>query len=529
MDGKPLLHRLKFSPSIWGIILGGIYIAALWFSGGLYPKPAYGTLLTHIVLFFVLRVWWYFFFAQFILPVRKFKDRIKIYQRLIKKREGAALFIKNGKLIEAERESKKSGAGVIVLDSASAVVLKKTNQYTKTAGPGVLFTDDGETIAGIPVPLQKLKDTAGPKGDENPFAKKNPDDDIEHYTATQRRRYETSGWTRDAVEIVPNITVIFKIDADPAKGNQDGSRFGYAENAVRKAIWHTSVDQKSNKHIYWNQLPINLAADLWREYLAKYRFEELFKNDQEIKKTENPPQTKEPVPPPPAPPHYEYGWASILCDLLSNINRTLSKKIKEVEDRISPPIQDEEKSIDEPVTVVKKEPPTTETALQSITRFMAQRLKESSYNPVDRYGKVIEGAERKNCPEFHFLKERGIRILGVSVNNLRFNEELEKEMLNNWSSTWLNNAKDEKAYIEKQTQIRKTRGKEKALIEYTIALSKELAKETPKNKEYALKLLLRTTRREIIRDANLHKDAEDVIEQLTDLLHWVDKGGAPLG
>ena len=529
MGEKLQWKNLKFSSSFWGITLGGIYIAAMWFSGGLNRAPVilalYITL--HLIFFSILRSWWYYFFAQFILPVRTNADRKKIYQRLIQNTGGAALFIEDGKLIESEGESEKSGAGVIVLDSASAVVLKKTNQYTKTAGPGVLFTDKGETIAEAPVPLQKLRDTAGPKGDEDPFAPKSAHDDIESYTATQRRRYETSGLTRDAVEIVPNISITFKIDADPAKENEDGSRFGYNGDAVRKAIWHTTTNhQNDNKNIYWNQLPINLAADLWREYLGKYRFEELFKAEQKIKpeKKDNAQEKNAPPTPTSPPPHYEYQGEGILCEMLLDINAWLGKKLKDMDERISPPLQEEEKSIETPAGA-KKEAPTKETALQSITRYMSQRLKESTYTPIDRYGKPVTLKSKKpNSPEYHFLKERGIRVVGVSVNNLHFSDKLEKEMINGWSSTWVKNAKEDQSYVEKQTQIRKTRGKEKALIEYATALSENLEKENPREPEQALKLLLMATRKSIIQNPALHKETEKELEQLIDLMQWIDKG-----
>ena len=534
MGEKLQWKNLKFSSAFWGITLGGMYIAAMWFSGVLNENTnrLVFNIIVHISLFFAIRSAWYYFFAQFILPVRENADRKKIYKRLIENASGAALFIEDGKLIGKEGESQKSGAGVIVLDSASAVVMKKTEQYTKTAGPGVLFTEKGETIAEAPVPLQKLRDTAGPKGDEKPFAPKSEHPDIESYTATQRRRYETSGLTRDAIEIVPNINIVFKIDADPAKENEDGSRFGYAEDAVRKAIWHTTINrQENNKNIYWNQLPINLAADLWREYLGKYRFKELFKAEQEIHPEKKDPKQEEESTPTTAspPPHYEYQWEGILCEALLNINDWLGKKLNDMEERISPPLQDEERSIETPAGA-KKAAPTKETALQSITRYMAQRLKEPTYTPIDRYGKPVTlKGPKQNSPEYHFLKERGIRVIAVSVGNLRFSKELEEEMIDSWSSTWHKNAKEIKTYIEKQTLIRKTRGKEKALIEYTNALSKELAKENPRKQEEALKILLQTTRREIIRNHALHQEAEKEIEQLTDLLQWVDKGGQPLG
>ncbi len=581
-------NKQDLSSAIWGILLGGIYFAAMWSSGAYLQEPqiTYARLGTHLILaFFLFALWekqklksgfwitaclaiygvafwfagvknfstsslvlfiffqillfllvrsfWYYFFAQFILPVRSNAERKKIYERLIKKSTGAALFIEDGKLVGKEGESQKSGAGVIVLDSASAVVIRKNNQYTKAAGPGVLFTEKGETIAGAPVPLQTLKDTAGPRGEEDPFSPQEDSEGDSEYKARQRRRYETSGLTRDAVEIVPNITIIFKIDADPAQKDQDGSRFGYAEEPVRKAIWHTTINHKeSDQTLYWNQLPINLAADLWREYLAKFRFEELFKAEQEIIKIgldnesgNTPPQAPEM---PQAPPEYSYGIKGLQCDILQWLNQKLENWLSTIDERISPPMRAEEEPIEAPVET-KRESPTKETALKSITRFMADRLKKPYYIRLDRYGKLSMPPAIRPSPEYQFLKEHGIRVLSVSVNNLRFDKALEDNLISSWSNTWLKNAKAERSIIEDQIQVYKTRGKEKALRDYANALSKAIAKEKPRSQEHALQVLLRATRSEIIHNPPLHKEAEEDIQKITDLLSWINREGEPLG
>lgn len=532
---------LKLERLFWLISLGIFYLTSFWFAG-IQKLPRYWLVLLifiQILAFLIVRVLWYYFFAQFILPVRTNEERKKIYTRLIKKSTGAVLFIEDGKLVAKEGESEKSGDGVIVLDSASAVVIRKNNQYTKAAGPGVLFTEKGETIAGSPVPLQKLKDSFGPEENEDPFTPKSPDEDVETYTARQRRRYETSALTRDMIEVVPNINITFKIDADPAKEDEDGSRFGYAEDPVRKAIWHTTIDHKNgNKELYWNQLPIHLTADLWREYLGKYRFEELFKPDQDIvdiatlskvgseatavdEEKKNAESTASEI-------KYDYNLRGLLCDILRGLNNSLEKRLNAIAARISPPLQEEEKIIESAATA-EKEKPTQETALQSITRFMAQRLKNPYYMPIDRYGRVLESAKPRASREYHFLKERGIRVLGVGVNNLRFAQKLEDALLSSWHNTWLQNAKDEATFVKKQQQLYKTRGKEEALIEYADDLSQALENKNLRSPEQALKLLLRATRDKLVNNGGLHKDAEEEIQQLTDLITWINQGGEPLG
>ncbi|MBT3336410.1 MAG: hypothetical protein HN855_12505 [Anaerolineae bacterium] len=493
----------------------------------------WAVLLKDIFFFLIACIWWIFFFAQFILPVRTNADRRKIFNRLFVRlfsgTSGPALFIENGRLFESPGESKKSGAGVIVLDTASAVVLKKFNKFTKTVGPGVVFTKKGEHIAEKPVPLKTLVDTAGPNEKDDPFAPDTSYSDNDKYQEIQKRRFETSALTRDGIEIVPNISIAFRIDAKPASGKEDGSRFGYNEESVQKAIWHTSINSANNtESVRWNQLPINLAVDLWREYVGKYRFAELFQETQDIpdkgRKEILETLEGEVV----LPPHFEYGIRGIACDLLNDINSVLRFILKKVDDRISPPLQDEEKDIEEPVSSSEKKIASEkETALQSITRLMNERLKEAQYTPVNRYGKTEDHAE-KDSPEYKFLTlERGIRILSVSVNDLRFAPELEADLVDSWAATWLKNAKGEKVYIEKHHRIRETKGKEKALIEYALALSKDVIRKKNTAPHEALQVLIRSTRKELIRNPQLLKEAEKEINQLTDMIQWVDKGGKP--
>ena len=66
-----------------------------------------------------------YFFSQFVLPVQTPKNRQEIYSRVssFTGSRGPILFVKNGRVIQHEGETEKKGAGVIVLDTASAIVM----------------------------------------------------------------------------------------------------------------------------------------------------------------------------------------------------------------------------------------------------------------------------------------------------------------------------------------------------------------------------------------------------------------------
>ena len=527
---------------IVGILLGSTYLYSLWWFGASLGKGI--QVVFEIVFFFVGIAFWKFFFAQFILPVSTFEERKKIYQLLNKGAGGPAIFIENGKAVAGVGEKEKEGEGVILVDTASAVVLKKTTNFTRTAGPGVVFTEKGEHIAEE-VGLHKQSDSLGPRAEENPFISEEDAKNAEEYKSIQERRFETSALTRDGIEVVPNIDINFKIDADPAKDDEIGSRFGYDEEAVRKAVWHAGINPdisaSSRRHdVGWNQLPIYIVADLWREYLSKYKFKELFQNTQEIIDNDEACPEKELLEDSsasatikPAVPSTGIGvsWYKFLGDLYQDWADSLNKIF------IPKPVQqvgviENEDKEEEENSAKETSSPEKITALEVIVRMINQRMKEPCYEKVDAYGKVMK--EKEVSREYDFLRnERGIRVLNVSVHTLRFDKGVDEKLQEDWGANWHKFAKKEAGLIKKEEEIRKLRGKEKAHFEYAFALSRDVVNGKMKNKGEILDLLLRSTRKEMVRNNQLlalnekrkEEDNIDRIDDIEDLRQRVSKGG----
>lgn len=103
----------------------------------------------------------------------------------------------------------------------------------------------------------------------------------------ENRRRETSGLTRDGFEVVPVISIKFSVQK-PEPGGFDAnarvhSRYGFNVNAVEKAVTRRMVqagrDGSAVTHLPWNQLPAHLTINLWREYVRKFKFSELFTSE----------------------------------------------------------------------------------------------------------------------------------------------------------------------------------------------------------------------------------------------------------
>jgi regulator of protease activity HflC (stomatin/prohibitin superfamily) len=218
-------------------------------------------------------VFWLVFFAQFCLPVTTVTQRIKIIDRLFNYllgSHGPAIFISNGIVREKTGERLLKGPGVMWLDSSSAAMLGTSLKFTRTIGPGVHFINSGESIVAT-VDLRPMTQTLGPDDKDDPFKKFDETNDADK--AMKKRREDTFGITRNNIEVVPVISVTYRLDANANDGN---TRFGYNPKSVENFIRDCITQGANLKDPVWSELPAKMAVDIWREYLRKYKLEELF-------------------------------------------------------------------------------------------------------------------------------------------------------------------------------------------------------------------------------------------------------------
>jgi hypothetical protein len=488
------------------------------------------------------------FFAQFVLPVRTLHDRQKIFDRLLADLfggHGPAMFIRNGELVKREGEERKKGPGVLWLDSASAAVTRTPVKIKQTLGPGVHFIDNGEYIAGI-VDLHIQSQTLGPRETDDPFAEPGENMDDEEYDKVQDRRKTVSALTRDGIEVIPTITISFRLDTGFPKEGEPGSRFGFRtgvtkqakekeekdKEAIRQAILGEGINPNiisdaTRRRVAWNELPASLAVDVWREYASKFTLDELFKQEQLV---------LPPIPEPPLPTDEEIDPLSQpilitanqttlqdkLAIQLREVNVILSKTIR----RLETTSKENKANTPAPIDVLKspspeKREPVKKTALQVINDMVYARLKKPEVDILDDNG--VRGHGVIHSLEYQLLKSRGITVLSVSISNLRLNPGIEETIIDRWSASWHDNAKAESRQIERRQNIVKSSGQDKAIRQYADRLSNDLVRKKPFGVKDTLKTLLMRTRTIIINDDQLRKDMNNEQQDLEDILRWVEE------
>lgn len=225
-----------------------------------------------------------YFYSQFVLPVQTQQDRQEIFSRVngFTGSRGPILFVKNGRVIKHEGETDKKGPGVIVLDTASAVVMQTSTQVVGPTGPGIRFTKPPEKITrGEGVDLRAQWQFIGPLVSEQPFLNPAPASDPKKYH--ELRRHQTAGHTRDGFEIAPTISIKFRVKRPQEKTPSESgviSQYGYDAKAVLNAVTREVIelgtaDNKRNR-MEWHRLPAHLVVNLWREYVRKFKLEDLF-------------------------------------------------------------------------------------------------------------------------------------------------------------------------------------------------------------------------------------------------------------
>lgn len=227
----------------------------------------------------VAMLFWLFFFAQFTLPLSDNKKRFDAFARLLFYIVGVAgpvVRVENGKIKERKGETGRTGPGVVLMDTASAGMIRKPAEFKAAIGPGVTFTDYHESLAAT-VDLHKVKEATGPFEKEDPFALQQQDETDAAYQARQQRRFATQGLTGNGIEVVPRISIIVRLDNDL---NVGGTPFGFDPASVSKAIKNTPVDPQTNeasvRELKITTLPLQLAADIWKECISRSTLEELF-------------------------------------------------------------------------------------------------------------------------------------------------------------------------------------------------------------------------------------------------------------
>jgi regulator of protease activity HflC (stomatin/prohibitin superfamily) len=193
--------------------------------------------------------------SQFVLPVDTPEERRRVSEHFPASATGPAIFVRNGQLIAnvTEKAHANVAAGVILVDSVSAVVLRTDTRFTGAYGPGVIFTRRGEYIETTLDLRQQERWARGVKA-----------------------------FTRDGIQVGVDVRVTFILDSgerNPVRSGLSANAppFGFNPESAYKAVYGRAYRDRVSSE--WAELPALMASDIWRELLVQRDFESLFRSD----------------------------------------------------------------------------------------------------------------------------------------------------------------------------------------------------------------------------------------------------------
>jgi hypothetical protein len=314
-----------------------------------------------------------FVIAQFILPVRAWKDRRKAFYRLLmystRWTRGPAVFVHNGQLVKRIGEEDNTNPGVIVADMRSAVVVEQEYPYlgdpddayehpmmekensierygglwrtlrffnpkekesimARALGPGIQFTDWGEKVRmtldlrrqvrivlGEPIvtPDGKKIPQAGVKAFTRDgievgancytvFSLSDPPDiiPIGYWRGTDAKNLCELEFGETNETNLPVLKNVYPLDREDAEEihqavisalivqenhaatsvcPQDPYRYSFDKDRVFAAAYGQAYHASPNDKSQWHELPLVIAADIFRNLLEKYNFDYLYSVD----------------------------------------------------------------------------------------------------------------------------------------------------------------------------------------------------------------------------------------------------------
>jgi hypothetical protein len=363
----------------------------------------------------------------------------------------------------------------------------------------------------------------GPAQDEPVFERLPEDASEEHrkrFAVIQAKRQAVSGLTRDGNEVVPEIRVVFRLDGAPAGPGQPGSRFGFNADAVARAALGegVNVDPVSARRslVAWNQLPGLIAADLWREYLGKFTLDDLF--TARFDAVPDVPQPQEPV----AETARAATPRSARADSVALLLQRLNDSIEPWLTRRGIPVQDlpEAGHARRAPLQSRKFGGRECTALQIIAHMVRCRMTQASVAVLDDSGRYMKS--HAPSEEFKRLRERGLRILDVTLGGYRFDPAVEGQMVQQWRSTWLSNASSERDHVEQLEVLAAESGRQRALLEHASFLGRAVQSEPVASIPAALRILVQASHNELLTDDRLHGRGSSELNLLVDLARWVE-------
>jgi hypothetical protein len=220
------------------------------------------------------------------------------------------------------------------------------------------------------------------------------------------------------------------------------------------------------------------------------------------------------------------GTQRILMDLNNTIERTI-KSLEKRDIEASAPTVASPTATSTPSVI--NVPPANKTALQVINEMVKARLTQARVDFMDEYGQRKTG--QFDSKEYELLQQRGLKVMSVSISNVRLHPTVQETLIKQWAANWLKLAKGENELLELNRNLIEAASQEKAQCMYAVRLSQDI-KANCNNGNSTVQGLLRAIllrSRAMIRSGefsnSLRRRMTTELQDIEDTIGWMGEDG----
>jgi hypothetical protein len=218
-----------------------------------------------------------------------------------------------------------------------------------------------------------------------------------------------------------------------------------------------------------------------------------------------------------------------MVGMLREINKLMSRAIKSLEKDMTVKSKPAPDPAAPTSSSTETSVPTAKTAFQVINDMVQARLTQPKVAALDETGRRTGGTE--DSKEYDLLENRGLKVLNVSISNIRLNPKLEDQLIQQWSSNWLRTAKAESEQLDRKRSVLEASSQEQAHVQYARSISREIDELSKKgrqdSKELLKALLLRS--RAMIRSGEysdqLRRRMTTELQDIEEMIQWLEASG----
>jgi hypothetical protein len=162
------------------------------------------------------------------------------------------------------------------------------------------------------------------------------------------------------------------------------------------------------------------------------------------------------------------------------------------------------------------------SGLQTIEDMINKRVKQSDVVALDDTG--IPTGEWLESLEFKQLESRGLEIMEVRIHNVLFEQEIENQIISQWSTEWMNLAKKEENQLKEKEALIETASRDEASKSFAKIASRQFSGKPTlpqQNPFKTLQLLIQPLKEYILFESSANTDMEKELRKLDDIWKWL--------